>query len=339
MKIFFRLVFLSFFLLGSALVSSETYGAIEIGGKGVKAYAITVDDTIAKISYREAKNIAPQSGILSDGHMNQGMIELISTNVLVLKQSLMNNQHIPDEKIFVVASSAINKIHNKNELTSSIQKSSQTTLYFIDEKEESVFGFYGVVPKKQWENAAMMDIGGGNTKIAWFSKEANAINFFEIPLGTVSLSKAADAQNEAASFEEKCESIASNITISNQNLRSFDTIETLYLSGGIFWATAFLKTDRKIETFEPLEKNDFTHLRKELIGEEKNISCDERDTRCFLKSSYGIKNIIAGSILSEKIIDKLGFSTKKIMFAKDGTWIIGWILFHHYPEATQKLAS
>lgn len=322
-SVFFRLFFFSFLLLHGSLYATERYGAIEIGGKGVKAYAINIDDGFAKIIHRDAKNIAPQSGIQKDGHMDKGMIALIATNALFLKNSLMLHQNIPEEKIFVVASSAINKVHNKQDLVKSIADATQSKLHFIDEKEESLYGFYGVVPKIQWENALMMDIGGGNTKVAWLTKVNSEIDFFEIPLGTVSLSKAAEATPGLESFEEKCKNIASNATIENQKLDLIKNIETLYVSGGIFWATAYLKTNRNIDTFEALKREDFENMRLSLMRED--------DIARYLQSSYGTKNIMAGSILAEKTIERLGFLDKKIYFAKDGTWIIGWLFFKNMP--------
>ena len=319
--ILLRLFFVTFFLFNGALYATERYGAIEIGGKGVKAYAIEMDENKTTLIYRDAKNITPQNGIQKEGNMDKGMIALISTNALFLKNNLMRHQHIDEKNIFIIASSAINKVHNKNELSNSIQNIAQQKLYYIDEKEESLYGFYGVVPKAQWKSAAMMDIGGGNTKVAWFSKSNNDLDFFEIPLGTASLSKAVESKSGQEHFQETCQIIAFQAAQTTPKITLLADIETLYVSGGVFWATAYLKTNRQVTPIVTLEKIDFSNIRTHLEDTEKD------KIQHFVQSSYGTQNIIAGSILAEVIIEKMGFFEKKIYFAKDGAWVIGWLLF------------
>lgn len=316
-------LFLFLLVCHTALIGAEQYGAIEIGGKGVKAYVIERDQNLTKINYRNALNTSPQSGITAQQMMTEEMITRVISDIVVLKKTLLNEQKIPEQNIFIIASSAINKIKNRPELEAKVKTSTHQKLYFIDENEESTFAFYGSVPKEQWLNASMIDIGGGNTKVAWIDAH-NAIDFFEIPLGTVLTTQQAMMQESKSPFEEKCVSV---IKKELSSIKNFETKEILYTSGGIFWATAYLKTNGHLESFVVLEKADFENLIA-LFSHEERKECTDATAQCFLLGYYGAKNLVAGALLAKETIDTMQFFDRKIYFAKDGAWVIGWLLIH-----------
>lgn len=321
-KSFLARLFLYVFVCHAALFG-EQYGAIEIGGKGVKAYVIELDNNLTKINYRNALNTAPQSGITEHHIMTPEMIDHVSSDIGILKNTLQHDQNISEQNIFIIASSAIHKIKNRSTLEAKVKKTTHHALYFIDEKEESTFAFYGSVPKAQWLNASMIDIGGGNTKVAWMDVP-NVIDFFEIPLGTVSLTQQADLRDTNTSFEAKCVSVIQNEL---STLQTTHTKEALYASGGIFWATAYLKTNGHLEPFVILEKADFEKVIA-LFSQEERKECSEASAQCFLLGYYGAKNLVAGALLAKETIDAMNFFDQKVYFTKDGTWVIGWLLVH-----------
>lgn len=255
--------------------------------------------------------------------MSSEMIKQVTSDIVVLKKTLMHEQKIAEQNIFIIASSAINKIKNRPELETKVKNTTHLKLHFINEKEESTFAFYGSVPKEQWPNASMIDIGGGNTKVAWIDAH-NAIDFFEIPLGTVSTTHHADLLDANSSFEEKCSAV---IKQELHSIKNFETKEMLYASGGIFWATAYLKTDGHLESFVALEKADFENLIA-LFSHEERKACTDATAQCFLLGYYGAKNLVAGALLAKETIDTMQFFDRKIYFAKDGAWVIGWLLIH-----------
>lgn len=323
--LFFKKSFCSllFFFLCHTALFGEQYGTIEIGGKGVKAYVIEIDHNLTKIHYRNGLNTAPQSGITEQNIMTSKMIEHVTSDIVVLQNTLLNEQKIPEHNIFIIASSAINKIKNKPELERNVQSHTHHPLHFIDEKEESTFAFYGSIPTAQWENSSMIDIGGGNTKVAWIN-EKNSIDFFEIPLGTVSLTQRAQSHDANTSFEAKCFSvIQEELSVPHTMQKK----ETLYASGGIFWATAYLKTNGHLESFVRLEKTDFDNLIA-LFAHEERKECPEATAQCFLLGYYGAKNLVAGALLAKESIETLKFFDQNVYFAKDGAWVIGWLLVH-----------
>jgi exopolyphosphatase/pppGpp-phosphohydrolase len=318
---FRALLFLCILLCQSTLFGLERYGAIEIGGKGVKGYVVELEQNQAHIRYRDSYNTAPQSGIDSNFILSQEMINHISDDVARLKKALLKDQNISEKELFIIASSALNKIQNKPALEASIESKTHLKLSFIDERQESMYAFYGSVPKAQWRTSSMMDIGGGNTKVAWID-EKNRLDFFEIPLGTVSTTQRADMLENNASFEANCLSVIQN------TLTPFPTAaskETLYTSGGIFWATAYLKTNGNLESFVHLQKEDFERVISTFSREPMHCS-DDATPNCFLLHYYGAKNLVAGAILAKESIEKLHFFDHEIYFAKDGTWVIGWLM-------------
>jgi len=317
------LFFLFIFVCQGALFGVERYGAIEIGGKGVKGYVVELNQNLASIRYRDSYNTAPQSGIDSNFILSQEMITHISDDVARLKKALVIDQNIPEKKIFIIASSALNKIQNKPALETSILQKTHVKLFFIDEREESMYAFYGSIPKVEWNTSSMIDIGGGNTKVAWIN-EKNTLDFFEIPLGSVSTTQRADMLDTNSSFETKCTNVIQS------ELTTFPdaaTKKVLYASGGIFWATAYLKTNGNLETFVTLQKEDFERVINTFSHEQAQC-VDDTTAHCFLLHYYGAKDLIAGAILARETIDKLHFFNQKIYFAKDGAWVIGWLFMH-----------
>jgi len=115
-KSFRTLLFLCLFLCHATLAVAEQYGAIEIGGKGVKAYVIEIDHNRTTIQHRNALNTAPQSGITEHHMMTSEMIQHVTSDIVVLQNTLLNEHKIPERNIFMIASSAIHKIKNKPEL-------------------------------------------------------------------------------------------------------------------------------------------------------------------------------------------------------------------------------
>jgi len=311
------------FLCHTALFGAEHYGAIEIGGKGVKAYVIDIEPNLTKISYRNGLNTSPQSGITEHQTMNSEMVKQVTSDIVMLKKILVSEQKIPEHNIFIIASSAINKIKNRPELEANVKNSTHLVLHFIDEKEESTFAFYGSVPKEQWQKASMIDIGGGNTKVAWIDAN-HTIDFFEIPLGTVSTTQHADILDTNASFEEKCSRI---INKELSVIKFSEEKETLFASGGIFWATAYLKTNGHLESFVVLEKVDFENLIA-LFSHEQKKECTDATAQCYLLGYYGAKNLVAGALLAKETIETMKFFNQKVYFVKDGAWVIGWLLTH-----------
>ena len=321
---FFKALLALFLFAFTLLNASEYYGAIEIGGKGVKSYFIEVDDvkTMGKIVERTSSNTAPQSGIGTDLVMSASMIESIASEIATMKANLIKHHHLGDSHIFVIGSSAINKIHNKEALSHAISSKAHQALFFINEQEESIFAFYGAIPKDVWGKSAMIDIGGGNTKIAWKNEKNATMDFIEIPLGTVSLSTKSLEGNVTQPFHDACLEHITHALPASHHLKEK---ATLYASGGIFWATAYLKMEGHLSAFTPLQESDFQNV-IETFSTPFECSKTQKSPQCFLLDYYGTTHLVAGALLAKETIKKLDFFEKNVVFAKEGGWVIGWLL-------------
>jgi hypothetical protein len=317
----------SVFLL--VLFGNDYYGTIEIGGKGVKAYVIEHDSAQTRIVARNSINTAPQSGMNADKILSETMIAAIIRDIQTLRQKTFQSYGtLASNHEFIVASSAINKIANKERLSQRIFQTTALPLYFIDEKEESLFGFYGAVPKDEWNTAAMIDIGGGNTKIAWLDEEKR-FRFQEIPLGTVSLTKRANADQSAAAFRQKA---FNAVQAYAHTIDALPIKPSVYLVGGIFWATAYYQHDGQLKTFTPLNGDDFDILASTFSASAIGQNCtpDTVEKTCFLLRYYGAKNLVAGAVLAQTLLEHYR-NSQKIVFAKEGAWMIGWLLQNLQP--------
>ena len=78
----------------------------------MKAYVIDIDANLTKMTYRNGLNTSPQSGISEQYLMNSSMIKQVTSDIVVLKNTLLNEQKISEDHLFIIASSAINKIKN-----------------------------------------------------------------------------------------------------------------------------------------------------------------------------------------------------------------------------------
>lgn len=315
--VLFCIVFLS------VLFGSEYYGAIEIGGKGVKAYVIESDADQTRIVSRNGINTAPQSGIDAQNELSQEMIANISRDVKTLWHTIDQKYVILPQHRYVVASSAIHKIHNKKALNKAIFEAIKQPLYYIDEEEESRYGFYGTVPVARWTSSVMIDIGGGNTKIAWLDAH-NRFRYREIPLGTVSSTTLSKNHSQPASLNHRC---LLTLEPYRSSLEGVPQKESLYLIGGIFWVTAYFKNDGTLDAYTALNVDDFETMIRTYLRQHSQQNCGESTSEktCFLLRYYGADNIVCGAVIAKELVDYFR-KTEHILFAKDGAWIIGWLL-------------
>lgn len=322
-----RYLFFLTALCVSLLFSNDYFEAIEIGGKGIKAYILEQNDQHqTHIVARNSINTAPQSGIDVKNNLSASMIEAIAKDTQTLLNAFPAVYQIPLEHRFIVASSAINKIKNKEALEKRLLETTRINLVFINEEEESLYGFYGSVPPSKWQSSVLMDIGGGNTKIAWLD-ESQTFRFHEIPLGTVSLTTLAEQskQPKNTSFRDRCLSV---IAPYEPELQSIPSKESLYVIGGIFWVSAYYKYDGELASFVPLSLQDFeTMITTYLQPKTQECTPASSEKRCFLLRYYGAKNLVAGAVLAKQSVQR--FTDSQILFAKDGTWMLGWFLHTH----------
>ena len=173
------------------------YGEVEIGSKGVKAQAYRIylkGDEFYDLQevFRESVNTTIIAGVKETGAFSKDGIEETAQAVKTLIGKL-KEKGVPGDNIFVVASSAISSVKNRDELAKRVEELTGYKLEFLTVKNEVLFGIAGAVPPKYFYNSIFVDVGSGNTKIGYLEKVGGSINVrsFEIPYGTVSLTERA----------------------------------------------------------------------------------------------------------------------------------------------------
>ncbi|MFZ8862714.1 MAG: tetratricopeptide repeat protein [Thermocrinis sp.] len=225
------------------------YGGVEIGSKGVKAQAYRIGlkgDEFYDLQevFRESINTTIIAGVKETGAFSKDGIEETAQAVKTLIEKL-KEKGVPGDNIFVVASSAISSVKNRDELAKRVEELTGYKLEFLTVKDEVLFGIAGAVPPKYFYNSIFVDVGSGNTKIGYLEKVGGSINVrsFEIPYGTVSLteraSKGKDFRTELGEVLSK--EVEPVLKREAQNNPAYLNRQNVFLVGGIVWAITTLQ--------------------------------------------------------------------------------------------------
>jgi hypothetical protein len=331
------------------------YGGVEVGSKGVKAQAYRIvikDEEFYDLSelFRESINTTIIAGVKETGSFSKEGIEETAQAVKTLIEKL-KEKGVPAENIFVVTSSAISSVKNRDELAKRIKELTGYGTEFLSVKEELLYGIAGSVPPKYYFNSIFVDIGSGNTKIGYLEKVAESINVksFEIPYGTVSLtekaSKGSNFQAELKSILRK--EIEPALKREAQKNPAYLNRKNVFLVGGIVWAITSLEKPSKVEeayiklTVEDIKRfsqalqktpdkvlnPDLSNLKPELRDKAKK-QIDK------VKDVFSLNNLYAGSKLLETIGRAYNFEKKNLMFSRYGNWLVGYVVLKgYYTEA------
>lgn len=160
------LLFILFISLG-AFAQSSRYAGIEIGSKGIKISVIDVNN-IKKGDYDIlgywTENVGIAKGIAIDGNLAVEDMDRAGIVALDNLQRIKNKYGVPDENIYVVASSGVALANNKQALIDKIKTTTTKDLDFITAEAEGKMLLKGSIPSTDYQDAIVLDIGGGNTK-------------------------------------------------------------------------------------------------------------------------------------------------------------------------------
>jgi len=327
------------------------YGGIEVGSKGVKAIALelTLDDEglyVVRELFRESINTTIISGVKETGAFSSEGIEetaqAVKTFIEKAKQS-----GVPDKNIFVVASSAVGSVKNREALSSRIQELTGYRIVFLTVKDEITYGIVGTVPPDYYYNSILVDIGSGNTKIGYLEKIGDTLNVknFEIPYGTVSLT---EEGKKKGNLHKELSRILNTKVIpilkkESEKNPAYLNRKNVFLIGGAVWALTTLQKPERINEgyvkFTSKDIEDFlTNLRKnpekllnpdisKLKEEEKQQAQKQIEK---LKDVFTIDNLISGASLLNTISKELKFTNRQIFFPRHGNWLIGYVVLNGY---------
>ncbi|PMP63747.1 MAG: hypothetical protein C0197_01875, partial [Caldimicrobium thiodismutans] len=248
--------------------------------------------------------------------------------------------------IFIVGSSALVNVKNRDELSKRIKELTGKDLVFITKEEEVFYNIVGAVPDKYWSKALVIDIGSGNTKMGYLEgTDGNRRTVsVEIPYGTVSftdlIQKKAGSQKEFSLVAEKLSQTEVAQALQRETLRkpALRNRNPVFMVGGIVWAMVTLLYPEKQDAFVKLTQADIERFYREIkSAPDKLLNPDlskikDEDKRKWatsqiqaVKDTFSQENLLAGAVLMKRIADTLELKNKKIYFSRYGSWLWGYI--------------
>jgi tetratricopeptide (TPR) repeat protein len=332
------------------------YGGVEIGSKGVKAQAYRIGlkgDEFYDLQevFRESINTTIIAGVKETGTFSKEGIEETAQAVKTLIEKL-KEKGVPGDNIFVVASSAISSVKNRDELAKRVEELTGYKLEFLTVKDEVLFGIAGAVPPKYFYSSIFVDVGSGNTKIGYLEKVGGSINVrsFEIPYGTVSLteraSKGKDFRTELVGVLNK--EVEPVLKREAQKNPAYLNRQNVFLVGGIVWAITTLQKPGQVEeAYVKLSSSDIKNLTltipknpdRVLNPDLSNLKPELRDSAKKqiekVKDVFSLDNLYAGGMLLDSIGRTLNFEKRNLIFPRYGNWLVGYVVLRGYLEETE----
>jgi tetratricopeptide (TPR) repeat protein len=332
------------------------YGGVEIGSKGVKAQAYRIGlkgDEFYDLQevFRESINTTIIAGVKETGAFSKEGIEETAQAVKTLIEKL-KEKGVPGDNIFVVASSAISSVKNRDELAKRVEELTGYKLEFLTVKDEVLFGIAGAVPPKYFYNSVFVDVGSGNTKIGYLEKVGGSINVksFEIPYGTVSLteraSKGKDFRAELVGVLNK--EVEPVLKREAQKNPAYLNRQNVFLVGGIVWAITTLQKPGQVEeAYVKLSSSDIKNftltihknpdrvLNPDLSKLKPELKDKAKKQIEKVKDVFSVDNLYAGGMLLDSIGRTLNFEKKNLIFPRYGNWLVGYVVLRGYLEETE----
>jgi hypothetical protein len=274
--------------------SSDLYGGIEIGSKGVKATAIRVkendDGHSVKLIYAEVINTTIMQ--LKDNKFTADVIRDTALATARLLSKMRDELKVPDVHIGIVGSSGL-KADNPQDLIKAVQEKTGKRMSFLDVETEVQLSVVGTIPQRfrsrdgSWKDnrgiSVLMDIGSGNTKggyqvIRQLPTGTPDYDYVTvgIPKGTVSftneISQAAGEAGDQMDFAKMAKQLApasvrSALRKEMERKPGLVNRPRVYLSGGIVWAMATLLHPDDRRALVPINADDIDVFYRKVTGD------------------------------------------------------------------------
>jgi tetratricopeptide (TPR) repeat protein len=331
------------------------YGGVEIGSKGVKVQAYRIGlkgDEFYDLQevFRESINTTIIAGVKETGAFSKDGIEETAQAVKTLIEKL-KEKGVPGSNIFVVTSSAISSVKNRDELAKRVEELTGYKVEFLTVKDEVLYGIAGAVPPKYFYNSIFVDVGSGNTKIGYLEKVGGSINVrsFELPYGTVSLTERA---NKGKDFKMELVGVLSKeveplLKREAQKNPAYLNRKNVFLVGGIVWALTTLQKPGQVEEayvrlssldirnfMQAIPKNPDRVLNPDLSNLKPELRDKAKKQIEKVKDVFSVDNLYAGGMLLESLGKGLKFEKRNLLFPRYGNWLVGYVVLRGYLEET-----
>jgi len=327
------------------------YGGVEIGSKGVKAIALELSMSNEELYdikelFRESINTTIISGVKETGTFSSDGINETAEAVKTLINKI-KEKGVPAENIFIIASSAVASVKNKENLSDKIKELTGYNTNFLTTKDEVLYNIAGALPDKYYYNSIVVDIGSGNTKIGYLEKVAENINVksFEIPYGSVSLTEEAKKRGDLNKGLNEIlnKEVITTLEKEVQKNPAYINRNNVFLLGGAVWALTTIQkpeqinesyinlTTKNIEDFlNNVRENPDKALNPDISKLKPEIKQQAQKQIEKVKDVFTVDNLNSGLSLLDAISRELKFSSKQIMFPRYGNWLVGFVMLNGY---------
>jgi exopolyphosphatase/pppGpp-phosphohydrolase len=330
--------------LGTTNFAQTTYGGIEIGGKGVKISVINIenlDEGKFKIINFWTVNTAITKNISVDKKLNKTDIAETAIVVQDVLKTLKIDFKLPDDKIFIIASSGVAIAQNKEDLQIKVKELTGRDLDFVTSEQEGKLVTKGAVPPKKYKNSLIIDIGGGNTKGGYVEITDNPYQPYRFApmafeLGSVTLTERIKKNASSTDFKDY---IASSIVFNDSLKYIIKSVydnkpgckykENIYMIGGATWCMSTFMAPQNKDAFWEFTLNDIKQYNSNLINNYDEMVKNPSPELEKVLSTYSRESLIAGSMIllnSVNLLDKP--ETKKLYFVRQGhiAWLVAYIV-------------
>jgi len=342
-------LFFVFFLFFEASAQNSLYAGIEIGSKGIKISVIDVNN-IKKGDYDIVaywtENVGIAKGISIDGNLAEEDINRAGTVVFENLSKIKNKYSVPDEFIYIVASSGVAMANNTQALSNKIKTLTNKDLDFINAEGEGKMLLKGSIPSTDYQDAIVLDIGGGNTKGGYVDVlNGNKFEFFPLKLdyGTITLTEAINKTivipreiNDMGVYKEKSfefapvlrDKIKEMLKSRPESLQK----KKIYLSGGAIWAfTTLYYNEANDDHFVPLTMQDiidYDAILKNNFVKYENLAKTSKEADKVI-NTYNQRHLISANNILIACLESIpNLKSKKIYFAKEGqiAWLVSYVV-------------
>ena len=342
-------------LLKSVQGIGDLYAGIEVGAKGIK---LSIIDVTLNKDRQYDYNLKLDTSINTDAASLSYQSEKESRDAIAKLMDIVANRFkVVSKRTYIVISSGLKQELDRYEkvdyFANTIRpKEIDTAIHimYVTPGQEAELSFIGIVPQKNRYSNNQLDIGSGNTKGGYFSREKKFIpvNF---SLGTKSFQRLVDAkvQGNLEVFLKTAEQIIKDslIKVMTDELVTkpdFKTRDVLYLSGGIVWSiVSLMHPQSTLNNYTELSTNDIADFRKRIFSDYSGLTqpdisaisnADDANTARKninrVINTYDQKALLAGAVWLDELIKQINTLNpgKKFIFPKYAYvgWISGYII-------------
>lgn len=331
-------------LLLSFSLFAEKFGGIEVGGKGLKISVIDIVDietgqfTVIK---SWSRNTAITRGISVDGKLRADDITESANAVNEILNQLRTEFKLPDDHIFIIASSGVAMATNKQDFSDKVKSVTGREIGFVTSEQEGKLVTKGAVPPSKYLTSMTVDIGGGNTKGGFVSlDDANHYLFtpMAFELGSVTLTEKLKKRAKGPEFIDFVESalyfndsLRTIIKYTNDNKPAIRRKANVYMIGGAVWSFLTLTRPGSTSAFENFTLQDIKNYQYDIINnwEKYESLIDSNKDVAKVFDTYSREALLAGSyIMIDYINDMQNPDQKKLVFVRNGyiAWIVAYVV-------------